>query len=447
MGWGNAKDVLKYARQGEGGISAGIERPEVAPMKKFLIAFIFLLGLGLAGIGGWLLNATHESRAAAEQYQEWAQSQKMAPIQFQISVPKETPADQTLFISGDESALGSWDAAGVPLHRQADGTYTGAVSLLSGIAYKFKVTRGTWGTVERGASGAEIDDHSFIADPSAPVTVQVQTWVDGGKSVPGKVTLTGNFRLHKKFESALLGNQRTIIVYLPPGYDANPDQRYPVLYMQDGQNLFDSSTAFAGVEWQVDENAQDLISSGKISPVIIVGIYNTPDRTAEYTPFDQTPSGEPGKEKLYGRFVVEELKPMIDSTYRTQPGRGSTAIAGASLGGMAALAVAHDHPDVFGAVAVLDPWLRDSRQSLLDGWKDDSWMKGMRIYADMGTSGGSLYPGTTEVQDFNQLTASFDAAGLVKGKDYTAAVIDGAEHNERAWQKRIGGVLTFLYGK
>ena len=416
-------------------------------MKRFLVAFIFLLVVGLAGIGGWFLNATHASRAEAEQFQQWAQSQKMAPIQFSVSVPKETPADQTLFISGDNSDLGSWDAAGVPLHRQADGTYAATISLLTGIPYKFKITRGTWGTVERGAGGAEIADHSFVADPNTPVTVQVQTWVDGGKSVPGIVTLTGNFRLHKKFESKLLGNFRTIIVYLPPGYDASPDQRYPVLYMQDGQNLFDASTAFAGIEWQVDENAQNLITSGKISPVIIVGIYNTPDRTAEYTPFDQTPSGEPGKAALYGRFIVEELKPMIDATYRTQPGRESTAIAGASLGGMAALAVAHDHPDVFGAVAVLDPWLRDSQHSLLDFWKDDSWMKGMRFYADMGTDGGVLYPGSTEVQDLNQLAARFAAAGLVKGKDYTSAVVDGAQHNELAWQKRIGGVLMFLYGK
>src|SRR5206468_8014045 len=122
-----------------------------------------------------------------------------------------------------------------------------------------------------------------------PRTVQasVATWVDKGKTVPGRVTLTGTFQQHKKFHSSILNNERTIIVYLPPGYEeeANQNTRYPVLYMQDGQNLFDESTSFAGVEWRVDETAQKLMESAKIQPAIIVGIYNAGEqRTAEFTP-------------------------------------------------------------------------------------------------------------------------------------------------------------------
>jgi enterochelin esterase-like enzyme len=109
------------------------------------------------------------------------------------------------------------------------------------------------------------------------------------------------------------------------------------------------------------------------------------------------------------------------------------------------LAIAHDHPDIFSSVVVLDPWLRDSQNSLLDAWKDDAWMKGMRFYVDMGSNGGALYPGTTEIQDLNQLTQLFDSAGLRKGSDYVSAVVDGAEHNETAWQKRVPNFLTFLY--
>jgi enterochelin esterase-like enzyme len=415
-------------------------------MKKPLIAFVVILVAALGGIGGWLLNNMHESRAAAESYVQWVKSQKVAPVEFSISVPADTPADQTIYISGDSAELGSWDAAGVPLHRGADGRYHGTVNLLTGVAHGFKVTRGTWGTVERGAGGAEIPDHPFTAAGGQVVQSTVITWVDQGKSIPGKVTLTGNIRVHKKFESQILGNARTIIVYLPPDYDSKPDRRYPVLYMQDGQNLFDSSTAFAGVEWRVDETAQNLIGHGKIRPVIIVGIYNTPDRTAEFTPFEKTPSGSPGRGKLYGRFIVEELKPMIDQTYRTKPDRADTAIAGSSMGGMIALAVAHDHPDVFGSVAVLDPWLRDSAHSLLDTWTNSAWMKNMRFYADMGTSGGPEYPGDTEVQDLHALVQQFDSAGLKKGTDYTSAVIDGARHTESAWQHRVANFLTFLYG-
>jgi predicted alpha/beta superfamily hydrolase len=416
-------------------------------MKKFLIAFLVILVIGLAGIGGWLVSSTRQSNAAAEDYTQWARSQKVAPIEFDVVAPPETPADQTLYISGDAYELGSWDAAGLPLQKGTDGHYHATVQLLTGIPHKFKVTRGTWGTVERGAKGDEIDDHSFTTEANGVVQTTVLTWVDGGKSTPGKVTLTGEFRLHKKFESKLLGNFRTIIVYLPPDYSSNQTRHYPVLYMQDGQNLFDSSTAFAGIEWQLDETAQDLITSGKINPVIIVGVYNTPDRTAEFTPFDKTPTGADGRGRLYGRFLVEELKPMIDRNYRTLSDRASTAIGGSSMGGLISLAVAHDHPDIFGAVAVLDPWLRDSQNDLLDAWKDDSWMKNAKFYADMGTAGGAQYPGTSEVADLNQLTACFDAAGLKKGTDYQSSIIQGAAHDEAAWQSRVKDFLTFLYGQ
>jgi predicted alpha/beta superfamily hydrolase len=219
------------------------------------------------------------------------------------------------------------------------------------------------------------------------------------------------------------------------------------LYMQDGQNLFDSSTAFAGIEWGLDEAAQSMITDKKIEPVIIVGIYNTPDRTPEFTPFDKTPTGVDGRGALYERFVIEEVKPMIDRAYRTLPDRAHTGIGGSSMGGLISLAIAHDHPEVFGSVAVLDPWLRDSRHSLLDGWKDNSWMKGTRFYADMGTNGGPYYPSTTEVQDFNQLTQLFDSAGLKKDNDYDAAIIQDGQHNETAWQKRLPNMLEFLYGE
>jgi enterochelin esterase-like enzyme len=416
-------------------------------MRKFLVVFFVFLLAGLAGIAGWYLSAERQSRAAADQYVQWAHDQKEMPVAFDVSVPPETPADQTLYLSGDASELGNWDSAGLPLQRQPDGHYRTTVSLLSGVPHKFKVTRGTWGSVERGAGGVEIDDHIFISGDDSTVKTSVLTWVDGGKTNPQKVTLTGDFRFLKKFESKLLGNFRTLVVYLPPDYETHSDQRYPVLYLQDGQNLFDSSTAFAGVEWRVDETAQDLITRGKIDPVIIVGIYNTPDRTAEFTPFDKTPGGTPGRGALYERFVVEGVKPVIDKTYRTLPDREHTAVGGSAMGGLIALSMAHDYPDVFSGVAVLDPWLRDAQRSLLDTWKEDGWMKNTRFYADMGTEGSPLYPGTTEVADLNQLTARFDAAGLKKGSDYSSAVIQGAVHGEDAWQKRVPDFLVFLYGK
>src|SRR5881398_2935331 len=133
-------------------------------------------------------------------------------------------------------------------------------------------------------------------------------------------TLTGDIRLHRNFHSKVLNNDRDVIVYLPPDYESNKKKRYSVFYLHDGQNLFDGATSFIpGQEWRADEIAQSLILSGKIEPLIIVGIYNTgAARVNEYTAAADAKYKTGGKADLYGRFLVEELKPFIDSTYRTR---------------------------------------------------------------------------------------------------------------------------------
>jgi predicted alpha/beta superfamily hydrolase len=157
-------------------------------------------------------------------------------------------------------------------------------------------------------------------------------------------------------------------VWLPAGYERSDERsdgrsdersgdRYPVLYMHDGQNLFEPETAFnKGEHWRVGETAAELIEAGRIVPPIIVGIYNTGEmRIDEYTPTTDTKLGG-GQATTYGRMIVEELKPLVDRTYRTQTDRASTGIAGSSLGGLASLHLAFNHPAVFrqgcGALAV-----------------------------------------------------------------------------------------------
>src|SRR5436190_4704306 len=131
-------------------------------------------------------------------------------------------------------------------------------------------------------------------------------------------TLTGDIRVHKSFHSGILNNDRDVLVYLPANYESNEKKRYPVLYLHDGQNLFDGATSFIpGQEWRVDETAQMLIQSGKIEPLIIVGVYNTgKDRVNEYTAAEDPKYKVGGKADLYGRFLIEELKLFIDATYR-----------------------------------------------------------------------------------------------------------------------------------
>src|SRR6266404_3173971 len=170
-------------------------------------------------------------------------------------------------------------------------------------------------------------------------------------------TLTGDIRLHRDFHSKILNNDRDVIVYLPPGYDKDKQRHYSVLYLHDGQNLFDGATSFIpGQEWRVDEAAGVLIASRKIEPLIIVGVYNTgKDRIDEYTPVAEPKYKAGGKADLYGRLLVEELKPFIDKTYRTRKGAADTGLGGSSLGGLVSIYLALKYPNVFGRVAVVSP--------------------------------------------------------------------------------------------
>src|SRR6266705_311116 len=162
-----------------------------------------------------------------------------------------------------------------------------------------------------------------------------------------KNTLTGNIKRHRAFHSRVLGNRRDVLVYLPPDYRRFSSRRYPVLYLHDGQNVFDAATSFAGVEWGVDETAQRLIQRKLIEPLIIVAVANIGEqRVHEYAPTPGViePKENPRKRSrglahIYGQFLIEELKPFIDYKYRTNPDAEFTGLGGSSLGGLATLAI------------------------------------------------------------------------------------------------------------
>jgi predicted alpha/beta superfamily hydrolase len=168
-------------------------------------------------------------------------------------------------------------------------------------------------------------------------------------------TLTGNIRRHERFRSRFRVAERDILVYLPPGYDEDTSTRYPVLYMHDGQNLFDSATAFSQ-EWGVDETAERLIASGEIQPLIVVAIGNGSDaRIHEYTPTRDRKEGVGGRAHPYGRMLVEEIKPFIDGEYRTLTDATNTGLAGSSLGALVTMFLGLKYPSIFWRLAVLSP--------------------------------------------------------------------------------------------
>jgi len=259
-------------------------------------------------------------------------------------------------------------------------------------------------------------------------------------------TLTGDVRTHKNFHSKILNNDRDVLVYLPPGYDAAKGKKYPILYVHDGQNLFDGATSFIpGKEWRLDETAQALIEAGKIEPLIIVGIYNNKDRIDEYTPVaDAKYKG--GNADLYGRMLVEELKPFIDIQYRTKKDAGHTGLCGSSLGGLVSLYLALKYQNVFGRVAVVSPSVWFANKQIVRYVEALPIKPTLRIWMDIGTKEGrTAEEAQHSVEDARLLKAALMKKGWKIGKEFNYVEAAGAEHNEDAWAARAASILTFLF--
>jgi len=265
---------------------------------------------------------------------------------------------------------------------------------------------------------------------------------------PQQHTLTGEFRTHANFHSRYLASDRNILVYLPPGYDSKKKERYPVLYLHDGQNLFDGATSFIkGAEWRVDETAQLLITSRAIRPLIIVGIYNAgKDRIDEYTPSVDAKHKMGGKAEFYGRMIVEELKPFIDSEYRTLRDAKNTGLGGSSLGGLASLYLALKYPKTFGRVAVVSPSVWWDERMILREVGALKKKPALRIWLDMGTKEGRDHKDMDEgTNNARKLRDALVAKGWKENSDLKYFEAEGAEHNEPAWAARVEPMLRFLF--
>lgn len=272
--------------------------------------------------------------------------------------------------------------------------------------------------------------------------------VCGSAAAQRQQTLTGDVRLHQNFQSKILNNARNIIVYLPPGYDANLSKRHAVFYFHDGQNIFDGATSYIpGQEWRIDETAQSLIEARKIEPLIIVGIYNTGiNRVHEYTPAEDAKYKAGGKADLYGRMIVEELMPFIDAKYRTRKGAQHTGLGGSSLGGLVTAYLGMKYPKVFGRLAVVSPsvWWADNQ--IVRYTEALPKQPSLRIWLDIGTKEGR---NDAEAQNTVNGTRLLRDTLIKKGwkleKDLRYFEAAGAEHNERAWAARVESILLFLF--
>ena len=255
-------------------------------------------------------------------------------------------------------------------------------------------------------------------------------------------TLTGDFRMHPDFESRFLPEKRNVLVYLPPEYEQSAARRYPVLYMHDGQNLFDGATAYVrGEDWCVDETVEKLIAAREIEPLIVVGIYNTGDhRLDEYTPSWDARFKRGGRADLYGRLLVEELKPFIDERYRTHTGPSNTGLGGSSLGGLVSLYIGLKYPSVFGKLLVMSPSVWWDQGGILRHIDKLPVKPSTRIWLDIGTQEGS---GIAKM--VRSLRDALRARGWRQSDDLKYLEARGGLHNERAWRERVEPAFRFLF--
>ncbi len=246
----------------------------------------------------------------------------------------------------------------------------------------------------------------------------------------------GNIKILREMESPELGNKRDVLVYLPPSYDGS-DRHYPVIYMHDGQNLFDDATSFSG-EWAVDQTMESASEQGL--EAIVVGIPNAgADRTNEYSPFKDEKHGG-GRGDLYLDFMVKTLKPLIDSSFRTLPEPHYTGTAGSSMGGLISMYAFFREPTVFGFAGVMSPALWFAKGRMIDYIREAPFAPG-RLYLDVGTNEGEQ-----TLRDVQRARDVLLGKGYRQGWDLLCVIDEGASHNEAAWRRRLRRELVFLIG-
>jgi predicted alpha/beta superfamily hydrolase len=260
-------------------------------------------------------------------------------------------------------------------------------------------------------------------------------WRDYTMTAEEGHTVVGTVMVLEGVESPQLGNRRDLLVYLPPSY-ARRDRRYPVIYMHDGQNLFDRATSF-GEAWEVDQTLEDASSAGL--EAIVVAIPNMgEERLNEYSPWPDPRHKQGGRGDLYADFIVHTVKPIVDRDFRTRPERETTGVAGSSMGGLISLYAFFRNPETFGFTGVMSAAFWFGNRSIYR-WVDERPFPGGRIYLDVGTN-----EGPEEVADVRRMKELLEKKGYRTGHDLLFFVEMGGQHNERAWQRRLRRALHFL---
>ena len=352
-----------------------------------------------------------------------------AAVTFRVTAPTTTPPGDPVFIVGD---FQGWDP-GDPAYQLTDLgglVYEITLDLTVGATIQFKFTRGDWGKVEKGPNGEEIPNRTHAVTVAETLELTVANWAD----LPSNSTITGDVTTHT-VPGFLSG--RRVWVYLPPDYHTTGEQRYPVLYMLDGQNVFDQATSFAG-EWEVDETCESLIPAGLMEPIIVVAVDNGGlDRIFEYTPWYDPGYGAGGGGEAHLQEFIDVLMPWVNASYRTRTGPHNTGLAGSSLGGLMSLYATYAHHDSFGLFGALSPSIWWSDLELLN-YAGGLPKPPANVYMDMGTLEGGI-------DDLRAMRDLMVGQGFILGEDLMVVEDEGGLHNEWYWAQRFPTTLQFLF--
>jgi predicted alpha/beta superfamily hydrolase len=363
-------------------------------------------------------------------------------LTIQLEAPSGTPDSASIFVAG---SFNGWNPASDHHRMSATGPRRYALTLPASVrgSVEFKFTRGSWERVELDSAGAGVANRSVVipAEGALRYSATVGAWRDGSPPPPRASTARRTVTvMDTAFAMPQLDRARRVWIYLPPDY-ATSGRRYPVLYMHDGQNVFDDATSFAG-EWGVDEALDSLHAAGDSGAIVVAVDHGGPLRIAEYNPWVHARHGG-GDGDEYVEFLVQTLKPYIDRRYRTRPDRSSTGIAGSSMGGLISLYAVLRHPEVFGRAAVFSPSLWIAPEVFALASQAGRPPAGTRLWMVTGGREGS----EPEVQsgDHRRMADTLQGAGWDPYVQLQAFLREDGTHSEGFWRREFPAAYRWLF--
>jgi len=345
-------------------------------------------------------------------------------VRFSIaSLPEYHPSDSALYLAGSFNGWSPQDK-NYQFQKEASGNYFFETKLADGM-HEFKITRGSWAKVECKKGGADIQNRFLELSSDTSINLIIEEWADRFVKKPRISTARKSVHIiDTAFVILQLKRVRRVWIYLPPSYTSS-QKHYPVLYMHDGQNVFDDSTSFAG-EWGVDE-ILDSISSRKKEIIVVAVDHGGQKRINEYCPYNMEKFGK-GEGNQYLDFLVKTLKPFIDRNYRTEKDKQNTFIAGSSMGGLISMYAVLKYPKVFGGAGVFSPafWVGPK---IFDDIKTKGKLVNSKIYFYCGgQEGETMEP---------DMKKAFEEMRQVSKSKMTCVIRPDGKHTEWVWREEF----------